>query len=263
MTTTVIILHFGSIATTKQSLKALSKKISSHNLIIVNNTKDQISDLAKIIPGTKVLESGKNLGFAAGVNIGIRKALQDKHTDSVMLFNNDLELTHGTIDMLRKTLFEKDNIGIVSPVLHHSGNQYDWGGKYSKWTGNAKHQNFEQKPKRNIQVDHVAGAAMLIKREVIELIGGFDERYFLYFEDLDFCLKVSRAGYMIIIDSQVVAEHAVSSSSTPLKRTLWQWKSHLLFILSHLPRVVYPTAILYNLLFYPLIIAKIILKGNR
>lgn len=262
MTTAVIILHYGDMSTTEQSLKALSKKISSHQLIIVNNTKDDLSDLVKIIPSTKIVENHKNLGFAAGVNLGIKKALRDKNIDSLLLFNNDLELSYGTIDMLRKTLFENDQIGIVSPVLHHGGNLYDWGGKYSKWTGNAKHQNFEQKPKRTIQVDHVAGAAMLIKREVVESVGTFDQRFFLYFEDLDFCRRVTNAGHTIFIDPQVVGEHQVSSSSMPLKRAFHQWKSHLLFFFKHFPRDVYPTAILYNILFYPLILAKILIRGK-
>lgn len=262
MTSAVVILHYGDKSTTKKALKDLKKKIKDNILIIVNNTAQDISEFTKIIKNTQIIDNKSNLGFAKAVNQGITLALTNKSVDSALLLNNDLSISFGSIDMLRKTLFTSKNAGIVSPVLHHSDNIYDWGGKFNKWIANAKHQNFEQKPKRVIEVDHVAGAAMLIKKDLLDKIGMFDETFFLYFEDLDFCLRAKEAGYRILIDPEVVAEHEISKSSKVFKRTIYQWQSHIKFTAKYMFRGAYPTAIFYDVIFYPLVILKLLLTGN-
>ncbi len=257
MKTAVVMIHYGKIATTEKSLISLKDKLKNSPLFLINNTTQNISSLSNIYPQTTIIESRKNIGFARAVNLGIKNALMDQSIDSVLLLNNDLTLPYGNIDMLRKTLFSDQKIGIVSPVLHHSGKLYDWGAKLNMWTGSVKHINFGQKPKNRISPDHISGAAMLIKRTLIDKIGLFDERFFLYFEDVDYCLRSRRAGFTIQIDPEVVAEHITSSSSSALKRTLYQWRTHLRLAIKYMFRGIFPTALIYNLLFYPLVIAKI------
>lgn len=253
----VIILHYGSLVTTKNCLKELVKKIDQHQVILVNNSPDDIAGLAKIIPGTKLISNPQNLGFAKGVNPGIRSALKDKSITHILLLNNDVTITHGSLNQLLLTYNRFTQTGIVTPVLHHAGG-YDWGGKYSKWTGGVKHRNWDNKPKTTQTVDHVAAAAMIISRQVLEKIGLFDERFFLYFEDLDFCLRAREAGFTIHINPDVIAEHRVSVSSKVFTRTKQQWISHCRFVTKHLFRLAYPTAYLYDLIFYPLILLKLL-----
>ncbi len=255
-------LHYGDLEITKDSLRLLAKKISSYPLIIVNNTNDDISSLEKLHPNLKFINNHQNLGFAKGVNLGIKAVLNNSSIDSILLLNNDLTISFGNLSHLRKTLFYKSDIGLVAPILHHSKEFYDWGGSYNPWLARVKHQNFKQKPKRPLHVDHVAAAALLIKKEVFKKIGLFDERFFLYFEDLDFCLRARQANYQIIIDPEVVVNHQLSASSTPLKRTLYQWQSHLKFVFKHFPSKAYPTALIYDLIFYPLVISKLVLTSK-
>ncbi len=254
----IIIIHYGQVKTTRECLSKLKEKIGTHQLVLINNTQDDLSSLSNIIPHTLLINNKKNLGFARAVNQGIKKASQPD-IGAYLLMNNDLSITFSTFDQLAKTFIDKRTSGIVSPVLHHGGNLYDWGGRYSRWTGLVKHRNFAQKPKTILSVDHVAGAAMLIKKEVVEKIGLLDDRYFLYFEDLDYCLRAKQAGYTVHINPEVVAEHMVSASSSPLSRTLYQWRSHFQFVVKHLPRTVFPTAFAIDLLFYPLILLKLFL----
>lgn len=247
----VIILHYGKLETTKTCLKELKSKIGEHQVIIINNTKGDIAELTKIIPGTKLINNTQNLGFAAGVNQGIALAQKDKSITHYFLMNNDLSISFGSFAQLLLTFNKFPMCGIVSPVLHHGGG-YDWGGKYNKWSGMVKHKNWGNKPKTIQTVGHVAGAAMLISREVIDKIGMFDERFFLYFEDLDFCLRASADGFTIHINPDVVADHAVSAGSNVSSRTKHQWASHFKFVNKHLLKSSYPTAYLYDLFIYPL-----------
>ncbi len=253
----VIILHYGKIETTKRCLRDLSKKIGDHQVILINNTNDKVEELQKIIPGTKLINNPENLGFATAVNQGITLAQKDKSVTHFFLMNNDLSITFGSFAQLLLTFNKFGSAGIVSPVLHHEGG-YDWGGKFNKWSGSVKHKNWGNKPKTTQTVEHVAGAAMLISQEVVSKIGKFDERFFLYFEDLDYCLRAIQAGYTIHINPDVIAEHQVSAGSNLLSRTRYQWQSHLKFISKHLFTFVAPTAYLYDILFYPLIMLKII-----
>lgn len=247
----VVMLHYGLLATTTQCLYDLKDKIGDNTLILVNNTQDDIASLNQIIFGTKIINNSKNLGFARGVNQGISLAFKDKSITQFFLMNNDLSISTGSFSQLLLTFNKFPSAGIVSPILHHKKG-YDWGGKYNKWTGMVRHKNWGNKPKTSLSVTHVAGAAMLIKREVLEKIGMLDERFFLYFEDLDFCLRATSAGFTIHINLDVVAEHAVSAGSNAYNRTKYQWRSHVQFVTKHLFRLAYPTAYLYDIFIYPL-----------
>ena len=100
----IIILHYGSFATTKHALADLAKKIGDNELILINNTSDDISPLSRMIPGTKLINNPRNLGFAKGVNQGIRLALKDKSLTHFFLMNNDLVLSSGSFAQLLLTL---------------------------------------------------------------------------------------------------------------------------------------------------------------
>ncbi len=257
----VIILHYGKVETTKTCLKELKNKIADHQVILINNTPENIVELTKIIPGTKLINNPTNLGFAASVNQGITIASKDKSITHYFLMNNDVTITFGSFAQLLLTFAKFSTAGIVSPALHHGGG-YDWGGKYNKWTGMVKHKNWENKPKTIQSVAHVAGASMLISRELIGKIGLFDESFFLYFEDLDFCLRATSAGYTIHINPDVVAGHIGSTGSSLTLRTKYQWISHFKFVNKHLFKLVYPTAYLYDLFIYPLWLIGSLLKRN-
>lgn len=254
----IIILHYGHIATTKNCLKELKDKIGDNQVFLINNTQSDLNHLSKIILGTRIVNNPSNLGFAAGVNQGIKLASKDKSITHFLLLNNDLTITHGSLNQLLLTFAKFPTAGVVSPVLHHGGG-YDWGGKYNKWSGMVRHKNWDNKPKTVQTVAHVAGAAMLISREVIDKIGMLDERFFLYFEDLDFCLRATAEGFTVHINPDVVAQHALSAGSRPARRTLYQWASHLKFITKYQFRLAYPTAYLYDLIFYPIIYLKTLL----
>ncbi len=257
----VVIVHFGQRETTKSCLTDLEKKLGDNKLIVVNNTTDDVSSLLTRLPHAQVINNHQNLGFAKAVNQGISLALSDKTVSHIFLLNNDVRLETGSFNQLLLAFNKYPSAGIVAPVLRHQG-RYDWGGRYNKWTGMVKHKNWQNKPKTILTVQHVAGAVMLIPREVIEKIGVFDERFFLYFEDLDFCLRAATASYTIHINPDVIAEHAISMGSSAPMRTLYQWRAHFQFITKHLGRQTYPTAYLYDLLFYPLILIKSFILGK-
>ena len=258
MSIALVIIHYGDLAHTRACLTSLAGKIQGEPVMVVNNTPDDLSSLKKIVPQLTLIENHANLGFAKAVNRGIREALQDPEVEAVLLVNNDALLEQGALSELKLALRKFPTAGILAPMLNHAGG-YDWGGTYSPWWGKVAHRNWPNTPKTYIKVDHVAAAAMLIRRAVLEQVGYFDERFFLYYEDVDYCLRVRRAGYTIQLVPDVVFGHLGSASSGRPKRTLVEWQSHGKFVLKYLPRSVYPTGILVDLVLYPLYLLKSVL----
>lgn len=255
----LIIIHYGSPETTRKCLTSLQSKIGSNQLILINNTPEDIGELVKLIPHTQLIDNQANLGFAKAVNQGITLAITDPQITHFFLLNNDAQIEQGTLAQLARTYGKHKSAGIISPVLHYESS-FDWGGRFNKWTGMVKHLNWENRPKTVLKVDHAAAAAMLISRTLVEQIGLFDERFFLYYEDLDYCLRAKDAGYSIHINPAVVVDHQLSASSNLLSRTYRQWRSHLLFIAKYLPKRVLPTALIVDIFLYPLFILKSLLR---
>lgn len=258
MTIARVIIHYGDLAHTRSCLTSLAGKMQGEPVVVVNNTPTDLSSLRKIVPQLTLIENHANLGFAKAVNRGIREALEDPEVEAVLLVNNDAVLEQGALSELKLALRKFPTAGILAPMLHHAGG-YDWGAKLSPWLGTVRHKNWPNKPKTAIHADHVAAAAMLIRRSVLEQVGYFDERFFLYYEDVDYCLRVRQAGYAIQLVPDVVFAHLGSASSGRRKRTLVEWQSHAKFVLKYLPRPVYPTALLTDLVLYPLYLLKSVL----
>lgn len=164
---------------------------------------DYKSKIKQIGVETIIVDNNKiNRGFAKGANIGIKKALKQGAT-KVLLINPDADITKAAILKLCKS-----NADIVSPVLRferQGETVLDFGGKVNWLLGRTTHN--ENTPGK---IDFVSGACMLINSKVFEKIGYFDERFFMYFEDVDFCLRAKSAGLKVAIDPVVVADHQIS-----------------------------------------------------
>lgn len=163
----------------------------------------------------------KNLGFAAGCNVGIREALKHK-AEAVLLLNQDTIVEKNFLADL-----VKNSADIVGPVIKFRRAEkwvYDFGGKINWWFGRAKH-----RETRVEEPDYVSGCAMLIRRKVLEKIGLLNERYFLYFEDVDFCLRAKRAGFKISVEPKSQIIHHLAEKK-PLASRRYLISSHWRFI---------------------------------
>ncbi|MGH9386940.1 MAG: glycosyltransferase family 2 protein [Vicinamibacterales bacterium] len=183
----------------------------------------------------RVLETGRNLGFSGGMNIGIRAAL-DAGTDRVLVVNSDVTVPPGCVEALEQCLESTPKAGIVGPVIIARSNPsqvVSLGMSYSDVTGRMRHQGFltpaSLKLPESSLVDAVAGCLMLISREVFEAVGLFDEDYFFSFEDLDFCLKARRAGFVTLLAGQASVYHEGGGTMGKDSRRLYfASRNHLL-----------------------------------
>ncbi len=212
----LIIIHYGNLAITQRCVESVRKNLSYKKIVIVNND-SQVKLSSNVFEDKKVIviNNEKNVGFAAGVNIGIKKALS-QGAEYVLLLNNDT-ITHSNFIQPLVSFLEKNkDFGIAGPVIEFSKNGkklFDLGGKVDFLKGRTSHHNVRAIHKKDpFEVDYVSGCCMLIKREVFEKVGYFDEHYFLYYEDADFCIRAKEKEYGVAVVPRALIFHQLSES---------------------------------------------------
>ena len=207
-------------------------------VIVVDNAskEDEASIISKQYPHVKVIRSSSNLGFAGGNNLGIKEA-KGKY---ILLINNDTYFKEFNIDSLIERLESSDKIGIVCPKL-----RFAWGCNPIQFTGytplstiTVRNQAIGFGEEDNGQYDtahptpYAHGAAMLIKREAIDKVGLMPECFFLYYEEIDWSMMFTRAGYEIWYDPACTVYHKESQATgqnSPL-RTYYITRNRLLLV---------------------------------
>lgn len=168
-----------------------------------------------------LLKNMKNYGFADGNNIGIDFALNNLKTDYILLLNNDTYVDKDFIDPLVKHAESDHKIGLVGPKIYsfHRPRELQTVGFNIKWSrgeivsiGHTEKDNGQYDQIKS--VDCVSGCVMLIKKEVILKMGKFlDDVYFLYYEDMDSCVRTRKLGYEIYYIPNSKIWHKTSSTS--------------------------------------------------
>lgn len=217
----------------------------SLEVIVVDNAskEDEASVISERYPQVKVIRSNKNLGFAGGNNLGIKAALGDY----LFFVNNDTLFFRGTrcevrgagIDSLIERLKSNPNIGAVCPKIRFAWDdapiQFAGYTPLSSITIRNRPIGFGESDKGQYNEAHPTpyahGAAMMVKKEVIEKAGLMPEDYFLYYEELDWSMMMRRAGYEIWYEPTFTIFHKESQATgqnSPL-RTFYITRNRLLF----------------------------------
>lgn len=244
----IILVNYNAYQDTLECIESLGKMTYlNYEIIVVDNfSSDNSLSQLKQIKNIHLIEAKQNGGFAYGNNLGIHYAL--KHgCNQVLLLNNDTTVEPDFLEKMIKTS-QNQNIGIVAPkILNYYDRHIIWsaGGTinwrlfvgYNDQTGM-----IDSKIKEVKDVEFSNGCCLLIKKEVIETIGDLPEDYFMYYEDLDYCLQV-RKNYRIIYNSEAVIYHKVSASSgieSPFQLE-WVTRSQLKFMNKYQHYVDYKT----------------------
>ena len=207
-------------------------------VIVIDNAsqQDEATAIQQRYPQVKVIRSEKNLGFAGGNNLGIKEA----KGDYIFLVNNDTILKDLNFNTLIERLESTPLIGVVCPKIKFNWNRKDiqFAGytPLSKITVRNQAIGFGEEDNGQYDTPHSTpyahGAAMMIKRGVIDEVGLMPECYFLYYEELDWSMMTTRAGYEIWYEPACTIYHKESQSTgqnSPL-RTYYITRNRLLLV---------------------------------
>jgi len=208
--------------------------------ILDNDSESEYKDLLKKNVPDKVAISFNNVnsGFAKGCNIGIKYFLNRDNISYILLLNNDTIVPDNFLRELIKPFLQRNlSIGIVSPIIYYYNNKNElwYGGvKYIPLTGGYKHNKDKSKIPTHgyVDTDICTGCCMLFRKTLIEKVGFLDEDYFMYFEDVDFSLKVKRSGLRLMLNLDTYIYHKVSNSSEKLsvEKTWYAFDSYITLI---------------------------------
>ena len=214
----IIVLCYNGAALTMACIRSLRQLEYTHAdiLVVDNNSIDGTPTiLQSIFPDITLIQTGANLGFAAGNNVGLRYAL-DHAYDYAFLLNNDTEVAPNMLTMLLEVAEADGTIGLVGPTIcYYDQPECIWsaGGSINWHHGTSRMRRLNQIDRNQHQspeeVDFISGCALLCKCSVIERIGLLDERFFMYYEETEWCVRAKRAHFRIVHVPQARILHKI------------------------------------------------------
>lgn len=235
----IIILNWNGKRDTLACLDSLKNlNYTNFQTILVDNgsSDDSVAAIREKFPTVTLLETGENLGFAGGNNVGIEHALK-LGVDALLLLNNDTEVDPDLLTAFAKQLNAHPEAGILGATIYlfDEREKLDHlGGKWNKRRAAFDfigHREISQTVKTE-KLDYVCGAALLARREVFEKIGLLEARFFLIWEEADFCQRAKKAGMLSLTCPEARIWHKVSASFVGGKphTTYFWWRNRLLWI---------------------------------
>ncbi len=189
----------------------------SFDTIVVDNgsVDDSVRAIRTAFPAVRVIQNGDNLGYTGGNNVGLSAALA-KGYEYALLLNNDTVVHPEALDRLVTLADLEPDIGIVAPSIFYldepqrvwsAGGTIDWrlGAVQTSYLDASA----SDLPRRPYTADHVTGCCMLLRCEALRRAGLIDQRFFLYFEETEWCVRIARSGYQIMVEPAARIWHAI------------------------------------------------------
>jgi len=240
----IITVNFNQPGVTEELLQSIPNSYSNLEIIVVDNgSKADISTIwQEKYPNVRFIRSERNLGFAGGNNVGIKEATGDY----LFLVNNDTEFTSGLIETLVDVMQANPNVGMISPKIKYFTDksliQYAGYTPMNYYT--CRNSCIGLREKDTGQYDHITGptaychgAAMMLRKAAVEKAGAMNENFFLYYEEVDWCEHIKRAGFeaWICTDAVIYHKESVSVGKKSKLKEYFMNRNRILFIRRNAP----------------------------
>lgn len=245
--TYIILLNWNQGDLTLACLDSLAKiSYANTRIMLVDNgsTDDSLDRIRAQFPGIEIIENRENLGYSPANNRGIEQALAHG-AEYVLLLNNDTVVAPDFLEPLIETAESSPDIGVVSSKIYYfdEPKRIWYGGGYIDWkTGLTAHLQVGKidPDEQDIEIEEVSfvsACAMCIRRSVLETVGLLDERFFIYYDDTDWCARITRAGFRCIYVPQSKIWHKVSAlmGATSPKTAYYVARNEILFLKKNSP----------------------------
>jgi GT2 family glycosyltransferase len=252
VTLSIIIVSFNARADLDRCLESLfaAPPAVGHEILVVDNqSSDGSAEAARRWPDVRVIDAGANLGFARASNVGIRASTGA----NLLLLNSDTIVPPDAIDRLMEALRVHPDVAVVGPRLLDAEGRAELSfgrmiGPFNELRqkrlvrGHARHEPeasafVDQMTRREHSPDWVSGACLLVRRDDAEAVGLFDERYFMYTEDVDFCAAIRARGRRILFTpaAEIIHLRGRSAEAAPAATRDAYRRSRMAFYRKHHP----------------------------
>lgn len=248
----IILVDYNGLKDTIECIESIEKSTVQSQIILVDNAsvENDARTISQQFPEVKTIRSELNGGFSAGNNLGIRWALEQEY-EYIALLNNDTVVAPNMLELLCQYASETS---VSAPkMLYYSKPETIWygGGKINRKTGNAEHYYMNQEDPGDKTVrkcDFATGCCIMIPASVFRKVGLLDERFFMYCEDSDFCLRLKENGIGINYVPEAKLWHKVSKSTGGDESAFsiyYMTRNRILYIKDHQKEFA-PTALAYT-----------------
>lgn len=239
----VVILNWNNTPDTLACLRSvIALDYPVTHIIVVDNgsTDDSVSQIREAFPGIEILETGENLGYTGGNNVGIRYALSQE-ADYIWLLNDDSLVAKDALSSLIWAANVHPDAGFLGPMVRikEKPDHILFAGGFLDPDMHLQHRGLgeiDQGQYRDvIEVDYLSGCALLVRRSAVEKVGLLDERFFTYGEDVEWCYRGKQAGIKVLFVPQAVVWHPDTQQrdiSSP-RVMYYSTRNHLLFLRKH------------------------------
>ena len=243
----VVVVNYESGPALDRCVEGLAAEPTGEVVVVDNGSVDGSGDeVRRRFPEVEVLEPGRNLGYGAAANRGVASTV----APCVLVCNPDLEVRPGAVERLAGALDAHPGWALVGPQIRTtSGERYPSARRFPSLVDAAGHGLLgifapRNRFTRSYQQDHlgdplagdtavdwVSGACFLVRRSAFEQVGGFDEAYFMYLEDVDLCCRLGAAGWQVgyVPSAEVTHLQGVSTDRHPYRMILEHHRSLLRF----------------------------------
>lgn len=244
----VIIVSWNTREYLLPCLESIFKKeggISQEVIVVDNGSQDgSREEVKKKFPFVHLIENKKNLGFAKAANQGLEKA-SGKY---LLLLNPDTQVKHGAIERLVSFMESHPEVGVVGgQLLNSDGSRQNsianfpslatelFNKNLLRWFFPTRFPGKERDYLEPIEVDSVIGACMMVRRDVLEQVGSFDEDYFLFLEETDWCYRIKRKGWKVfhLPQAEIIHFQGKSAENEMAKAKIEYYHSRYLFFKKH------------------------------
>lgn len=230
-----IIVNWNGVADTLVCLESLiqvNESFAKLTVVVVDNgsTNDSVIQIKKKFPGVHVIETGKNLGFTGGNNVGMDYALR-QNADYIWMLNNDTLVDKNVLSFVGA--FKDTAVGACGSkiyfapgheyhadrythnergkVIWYAGGLMDWDNIYASHRGvdEVDHGQFDE----SCETPFITGCSFIVRSDLVRSVGKLDDAYYLYLEDLDWSLRIQRAGYKTMYVPSSIVWHVNAGSS--------------------------------------------------
>lgn len=247
MKVSVIIVTYNSEETIRDCLKSVLSNSEQTKVIVVdNNSSDKTLEVVRQFPKVKIIQNKENFGFGKANNTGVKSSTGDY----IFFLNPDCVVEKDAIEKLAGFLDKNNETAVVGPKLVNKDESLQKEispfptlvseilvllrlhrvGIFKKIV----YPNYDYN--KTQEVEHLMGSALMMRRSVFDKVGGFDENFFLWFEETDLLKRISEKGYKIVYYPEAIVKHLVGQSTKQLhflnKQTIWN-KSLIYYFSKH------------------------------
>ena len=249
MTVSAVVVSHGHAAELEELLPALAPQVDE--VVVIANVPASVGDVPD---GVRLIENERPAGFAANANRGIAAT----SGDFLVLSNPDVTPDPDAVAILREFAARRPRCGVAGPQLMYPDGRWQPSRRRFPTVGGTlvrrtplrvlfpplerqrAHYLLDERPQEPVEADWMLGAFLLLRRAMLDELGGLDPRFRLYGEDIDLCYRAAKAGWERWYVPAAVVRHRWERETDRgllTRRTLWHWRGILRFVRKHPERL--------------------------